>query len=279
MMNIQRTLFLPLALIISVVATALAAQAQGGGAALYQQMSQDERRAFVAEQARRIAREMSGTEYEFTSDFEATLQKFVDKYARRLGNNGGNASGKGDAREIFERGAANAPLLIGAFKAQGVSPIIGLYLPLIESGYQNLQTPSPMGALGMFQFLPQTGRLYGLTTQDLLDVEKSATAAARYIADHLKHFKADRMKETLAILAYNLGGHKTTRALQLVVVDEQGRRCSICALTAASSRLDESFQNESVHYVPSFFAAAIVGENPQAFGLQQQPLTSYEMKR
>lgn len=279
-MKLQRILFLSLAVIVSLTMTpsraAHAQEAQGGK--LYQQMSQDERRAFVAEQARRIGREMSGTEYEFTADFEATLQKFVEKYVRRIDNNAGDALGRGDARLVFERGQANAPVLISAFKAQNVSPIIGLYIPLIESEYVNLQAPNSMRAIGMFQFLPQTGKKYGLTTQDLLDVEKSADAAARYITDSLKQFKDDPMKEALALLAYNRGEHKTASALQLVLND-QNRRCSICALTAASSRLDETFQNENVHYVPSFFAAAIVGENPQAFGLRQQPLSSYETKR
>lgn len=279
-MKLQRILFLSLAVIVALTMTpspaAHAQEAQGGK--LYQQMSQDERRAFVAEQARRLAREMSGTEYEFTTDFEALLQKFVEKYVRRIDNNGGDALGRGDARLVFERGQANAPVLISAFKAQHVSPLIGLYLPLIESEYVNLQAPNSMRAIGMFQFLPQTGKKYGLTTQDLLDVEKSADAAARYITDSLKQFKDDPMKEALALLAYNRGEQKTASALQLVL-DDQNRRCSICALTAASSRLDATFQNENVHYVPSFFAAAIVGENPQAFGLRQQPLSTYETKR
>ncbi len=279
-MKLQRIFFLSLAVIISMTtlarATAHAQEAQGSR--LYQQMSQDERRVFVAEQARRIGREMSGTEYEFTAEFEATLQKFVDKYAGRIGNNAGDALGKGDARTVFERGVANAPVLISAFRAQNVSPLIGLYIPLIESEYVNLQAPNSMGAIGMFQFLPQTGQRYGLTTQELLDVEKSADAAARYITDGLKQFKDDPMKEALALLAYNRGGQKTMTALRLVI-DDQNRRCSICALTAASSRLDARFQKENVHYVPGFFAAAIIGENPQAFGLRQQPLSSYETKR
>jgi len=268
-MKLQKTFFLSLALIISLATFAPAAHAQDGK--LYQQMSQDEQSAFVANQARRIAREMSGTEYEFTADFAAYIQKFVDKYARRIGNN----AGQRDARLVFERGRVVAPTLISAFKARNVSPIIGLYLPLIESEYVNLQSPNPMGAIGMFQFLPKTGQRYGLTVQELLDVEKSADAAARYIADGLKQFKDDPMKEALALLAYNRGGQKTASALQLVL-DDQNRRCSICALTAASSRLDEVFQKENVHYVTSFFAAAIIGENPMAFGLQQQPLSSYQ---
>jgi hypothetical protein len=241
-------------------------------------MSQSERSAFVGEQARRIGRELSGTDYEFTQAFEMEVKRFVDRYAQRIGNGGVDRPGKSDARLIFERGAAVAPTLIAAFRARNVSPLIGLYLPLIESEYTNLQAPNAAGAIGMFQFLPGTGERYGLTSQDLLDVEKSADAAARYIADNLKQFRDDPMKEALALLAYNRGGQKTAQALKLVL-DDENKRCSICALTAASARLDQTFQKENVYYVPGFFAAAIVGENPQVFGVQFQPLSSYESKR
>jgi hypothetical protein len=277
-MKLRRAILLSLAAIISLTTIAQATHAQEARTGkLYQQMSQDERMAFVSEQARRIARQMSGAEYEFTSEFEAEIRKAVDWYARRIGNNAGDRLGKGDARLVFERGQGVAPVIISAFKARNVSPLIGLYIPLIESEYINLQASNSMRALGMFQFLPKTGERYGLTEHDLLDVEKSADAAARYITDSLKQFKNDSMKEALALLSYNRGTPQTASALQLVL-DDQNRRCSICALTAARTRLDESFQKESVYYVPRFFAAAIIGENPQAFGLQQQPLSSYEAK-
>jgi hypothetical protein len=64
-----------------------------------------------------------------------------------------------------------------------------------------------------------------------------------------------------------------------LIIDEQNKACSICALTAATSKLDQMFQTENAFYVPRFFAAAIIGENPLAFGLQSQPLSSYEAKR
>ena len=272
-MKMQRMFLWLLAGIISSIITAQVACAQAPGK-LYQQMSADERTIFVREQARRIAREMSGTEYEFTPEFEAAIQKFVDKYSKRIGNNAGDQLGKGDARFIFERGQTYASALMQAFKAHDVSPLIGLYLPLIESEYMNLEQANEAGAIGMFQFLPKTGQNYGLTPQELLDVEKSSRAAARYIADNLKRFKNDPMKEALALLSYNRGTPKVASDLR-AFVNEQNRSCSICALTAASAMLDDNFKKENIHYVPSFFAAAIVGENPQTFGLQQQPLSSY----
>ncbi|MGH9882509.1 MAG: transglycosylase SLT domain-containing protein, partial [Pyrinomonadaceae bacterium] len=171
-------------------------------------------------------------------------------------------------------GQAYAPTLAASFRAHNVSPLIGLYLPFIESEYVNIQSPSPMGAIGLFQFLPKTGHRFGLTTPELLDVEKSADAAARYISQSLKLFNSDPMREALAVLAYNRGEQRVAQDLPLVITD-QNQGCSICALTAASDRLDRYFQNENVHYVPMFFAAAIVGENPGAFGLKSQPLSSY----
>jgi hypothetical protein len=240
----------------------------------YQQMTNEERAAFVATEARRVARQMAGSEYEFTQSFEAEIQKWVEKYAARINNQGGDRPGKGDLRFVFERGRKVAPTLNAVFKTQNVSPLIGLYIPLVESEYVNAETPNMVGALGMYQFLPKTGERFGLSAQDLLDVEKSAGAAARYIAKNLDQFKDDPMKEALALLAYNRGENKTAQALAQVIND-QNRRCSICALTDARASLDRNFQEENVHYVPRFFAAAIIGENPQGFGLGQRPLSSY----
>lgn len=241
---------------------------------LYQQMTPAERTAFVSAKARSIAREMSGNDYQFTPAFEAAIQKHVDSYVQRLGN---GQPGR-DTRAMFERGQSSAPTINGIFKKHKVSPLIGLYIPAIESAYINIQSPNEAGSLGMFQFTQKTGEQFGLTPSDLLDVEKSADAAARYITRSMKKFNGDPMKETLAILSYNRGAGNVERDLALLVTAETGA-CSICVLTENTSRLDAAFQNESVYYVPRFFAAAIMGENPQAFGLQTQPLSSFEATR
>ena len=236
--------------------------------ATYQQMSEEQRIAFVALQSRSIARHISGREYEFTPAFDVAIRNAVDAYVKRIGNGSSH-----DARLILQRGQTVAPPLIRIFKARNVSPLIGLYIPFVESEYVNLQSPNSMGAIGMFQFLPQTGAHYGLKAADLLNVEKSADAAARYITDGMSKFEDDPMKEALALLAYNRGTTKVEEDLANLV-NEQNRRCSICALTEQTDKLDAHFQKESVYYVPRFFAAAIIGENPRAFGLQMQPLSN-----
>ncbi|HKR59862.1 MAG TPA: transglycosylase SLT domain-containing protein [Pyrinomonadaceae bacterium] len=271
----QKTLLL-IGVMLMAITTSPSTPAQSGSTKLYRQMSPSEQAAFVQERALEIARQISDSEYEFTPAFEMEIQRNIDKYARRIGNNG-DRLGKGDARLVYRRGSAYAPTVIAAFKARKISPLIGLYLPLIESEYVNLPAPNSMGAVGMFQFLPQTGGRYGLTSEELLSVEKSADAAARYIADSNGFFAGDPMKEALALLSYNRG-RQTTKADLDLVLNSSNKECSICALTAARAKLDKTFQDESVHYVPRFFAAAIIGENPQAFELQLQPLSSFEKK-
>jgi len=277
-MTMKRISLVSLTLMIAVLISAQLLHAtRAQTVQLYQDMSLTQRRAFVSEKAREISHRMSGTDYAFTRGFETEIQKAVDFYAQRIGNNAGETPGRGDARFAFERGQTNAPTLIRTFRTHNVSPLIGLYIPLVESEYVNLQSPNSMGAIGMFQFLPQTGEKYGLSAEDLLNVEKSSDAAARYIADSITQFNSDPMKEALALLAYNRGGNAVANDLA-TVVNEQNRTCSICALTEQRDKLDKSFRNESVYYVPRFLAGAIIGENPQAFGLQTRPLSSLEGK-
>ena len=274
-MKLQKMLLLLLALILSLAVNSQKVSAQTTASArIYQQMTQSERSEFITFQAQRIANEMSGRNYEFTPAFVEDIQQAVNQYSRRLGKNGDTSLGKRDLRLVFQRGQAQAPTLIASFKSRNISPLIGLYIPWIESEYENIQSPNSMGAVGMFQFLPKTGERFGLSADDLLDVGKSADAAARYITDSLDKFKGDPMKEALALLAYNRGEQQTARDLKFLVND-QNKQCSICALTADRSKLDEAFRSENVYYVPRFFAAAIIGENPAAFGLQSQPLSAH----
>lgn len=52
-----------------------------------------------------------------------------------------------------------------------------------------------MGAIGLFQFLPNPGEHFGLSAQELLDVDKSADNDARYLAESFDTLKGDPVKE------------------------------------------------------------------------------------
>src|SRR6185295_9428811 len=163
-MKLQKMLLLLLALILSLAANSHKLNAQTTASArVYQQMTQSERSEFVATQAQRIANEMSGRNYEFTPAFVEDIQQALNQYTRRLSKEGDTSLGKRDLRLVVERGQTQASTLISTFKARNVSPLIGLYIPWIESEYENIQTPNSMGSVGMFQFLPKTGELFGLS--------------------------------------------------------------------------------------------------------------------
>lgn len=234
---------------------------------LYQNMNASERAKFVSETVKTLGRHISETEYQLTPSFETEIQRSLDVYVQRLTDK------NTDPRLIIDRAQSQAPLIMTSFKARGVSPLIGLYLAWIESEFVNLSTPSKAGALGMFQFLPATGARFGLKIDDLLDVGKSADAAARYLAKNIEAFQQDQMKEVLAIISYNRGEQNVRdELLQAGKSAEKG--CSVCTLSAQRAKLNKSNNNDP-DYIAQFFAAAIFGENPQAFGLSTPPVSSF----
>ena len=256
-----KTFAIVLTAVLSLAIVDINCSAQTAGA--YQQMSAAERANFVSKASKEIVRRLSDSEYQFTASFETEIQTALNEYAQRLGI---NSSATTSSQAIFERGQINAPTIMSAFKARGVSPLIGLYIPWIESEYVN-ETVSPGGGVGMFQFLPQTGQHLGLATKDLLNVATSADAAARYLAKSMESFDGDNMKELLAILSYNRGTNNVQTDLARFSADKNS--CSICELTAQGGK------SESAQYIPRFIAAAIFGENPRTFGLTSPALSSF----
>ncbi|HKP86578.1 MAG TPA: FHA domain-containing protein [Blastocatellia bacterium] len=246
---------------------------QGSGSRkLYTRMTEDEQNEFVYNQARNISRMMSNREYVFTDDVLPYIKKYVDVYARRVGNNSTAIWGE-DLTSLFGRARRLAPDIIREFNARGVPKVVGLYIPMIESEYRDCLT-SPVGAKGLFQFMAATARGYGVDPDDRCNVKKMAPAAAKYIKDRIAEFGSDAMSVALGIAGYNRSPDSVRRDLS-DVVNSRNKERSFWTLIANSDKLDRFFQNENIKYVPKFFAAAIVGENPWAFGLQMNPLSTY----
>jgi pSer/pThr/pTyr-binding forkhead associated (FHA) protein len=239
---------------------------------LYLQMTEEEKTDFLYSRARHISRMMGNREYQFTRDVLPYIRQYVEGYARRVGNGSDRIWGE-DLNRLFGRARALAPYIIRSFNSQGVPAVVGLYIPMIESEYRECLT-SPVGAKGLFQFMPDTARGYGVSPDDRCNAEKMAPAAARYIKDRIAEFGTDSMSVALGIAGYNRSPDSVRRDLQDVLNSENKER-SFWTLVANSDKLDRYFQNENVKYVPKFFAAAIVGETPEAFGLQMNPLSTY----
>jgi pSer/pThr/pTyr-binding forkhead associated (FHA) protein len=238
----------------------------------YLKMTEEEQNEFIYVQARNISRMMSNREYVFTDDVLPYIKKYVDGYARRVGNNSTAIWGE-DLTFLFSRARRLAPDIIREFNARGTPKIVGLYIPMIESEYRECLT-SPVGAKGLFQFMPATARGYGVDPEDRCNVKRMAPAAAKYIKDRMTEFGSDAMSVALGIAGYNRSPDSVRRDLS-DVLNSKNKERSFWTLIANSEKLDHYFQNENIKYVPKFFAAAIVGENPWAFGLEMNPLSTY----
>ncbi|HYV00482.1 MAG TPA: hypothetical protein VE977_16750, partial [Pyrinomonadaceae bacterium] len=95
---------------------------------------------------------------------------------------------------------------------------------------------------------------------------------AHYMADSMAELGEDSQSMTLVLLSYNRGAESVRNNLRQLRDAENYER-NFWTLFAHRDELDDGFRNEGAHYVPSFFAAAIIGENPQSFGLPLPPLS------
>jgi membrane-bound lytic murein transglycosylase D len=103
------------------------------------------------------------------------------------------------------------PRLKEIFRKEGVPPE-WVWLAEVESS-MNPRARSPVGAVGLYQFMPGTARSLGLKTSptdERLVPEKSASAAARY----LKYLHGRFDSWPLALAAYNAGEGNVGKALK-----------------------------------------------------------------
>jgi membrane-bound lytic murein transglycosylase D len=194
----------------------------------------------------------------------------VDRDAAR--NETSGQVGEETLNDVYTRATPYVPLIARSFAARKVPVIIGIYLPVIESAYRNCYE-SNIGAKGLFQFLPQTAKNYGVAPDEMCDVEKMTPAAADYIADRMAELGEDSESMTLVLLSYNRGAEAVRTNLRQLRTTENYER-NFWTLFAHRDQLDSTFREEGANYVPSFFAAAIIGENPRTFGLTSAPLSS-----
>ncbi len=237
----------------------------------YLQMSEAEQFAFVEAQAQRVSDLMGDRPVKLKAEALRAIKQGVDRYAARNGSTS-DAPGGESLSEVYARAVPFVPLIAREFAARRVPVVVGLYLPIIESEYKTCYE-NDIGAKGLFQFLPQTAKQYGVAREEMCDAAKMTPAAAHYIADRMAELGDDAASMTLVLLSYNRGPEWVRATLrQLSSADNYER--NFWTLFANRDRLDDVFRRENAGYVPNFFAAAIVGENPQAFGLQTPPLST-----
>jgi hypothetical protein len=255
----------------------------------YRAMTPVERTAYVGQEAQQVARMIGNRDgYAFTPEVVAKIKIWVDSYANRLNQRpptGGCRMGD-DLRTLLTRASLHAPLITKSFYEKGLSPQVGIYLAMIESRYCPCLS-SGTGAKGMFQFVGTTARRYGVKDvsqpstdprpDDRCKVEIMAPIAAQYVKDLVALYGTGPLSVPLAIASYNSGEGGLSGNLSKTLNEVRGSERSFWALVADSSRLSSQFQRENINYVPQFFGAAIVGENPRVFGVDMNPLSTYSV--
>ncbi len=141
------------------------------------------------------------------------------------------------------------------------------YLPVIESAYLQTLT-SRAGAHGMWQFMPETAREYGLRVDwwidERADPDLSTRAAAAYLTDLYRDFQ----DWPLALAAYNAGPRRIHRAL-----DHTGSNTFWHLLEQTA------IPRETRGYVPTFFAALIIAGDPATYGFRLDDPVESEVRR
>jgi membrane-bound lytic murein transglycosylase D len=159
----------------------------------------------------------------------------------------------GNGRSVFERWLKRSGQYMGMFRSvlqrEGLPPDL-VHLVFVESGF-NVHARSVAAAVGPWQFLRSTGRLFGLTVNQWVDErkdpEKSTVAAARY----LKHLYSIFGDWPLALASYNAGEGTVLRAIK-----RQG----------TTNYWDLRLPRQTEEYVPQFMAILAISREPQKYG-------------
>ncbi len=179
-----------------------------------------------------------------------------------------------DARDRFEIWLARLGryegMIRAKLRAKGLPEDL-VYLTLIESGLSNTAV-SRAKAVGMWQFMASTARLYGLTVDPWVDERrdpfKATDAAVNYLAD-----LRERLGSVyLAAAAYNAGVRRIERGIGRLPGSRGGSGGE------PDSVGDETFfqladrrylRRETRDYVPKLIAASLVAKQPRRYGFDE----------
>jgi Soluble lytic murein transglycosylase and related regulatory proteins (some contain LysM/invasin domains) len=176
--------------------------------------------------------------------YNDAVKKFINYYLNR-------------GRDYFEiysaRGGRYAPLLGKMLEDNGL-PRDLIYVAMAESGFQ-VKAKSYARAVGLWQFIPSTGRIYGLKIDWYIDERRDPVKSTASASKYLKKLYEEFGDWEIAAAAYNAGEAKLNRAMARYKTD------NFWDLTKK-----RYLKSETRNYVPKIMALAILGKNLNSFG-------------
>ncbi|MGI8734426.1 MAG: transglycosylase SLT domain-containing protein [Pyrinomonadaceae bacterium] len=192
-----------------------------------------------------LALEQAKHNVNFGFTINPLIQQYINFYQGR---------GRGTMESGLRKSGQYMKLARQIFAKEGV-PVDITWLGQVESAWKP-KAMSWAAASGLWQFIPGTGRQYGLRQTAWIDernsFEQATTASARYLKDLAAHYQGDW---ELAMAAYNTGAGNVDRA-----ISRAGSR-SFWAIYPYIAQ-------ETRNYVPNILATILIAKNPEKYGFK-----------
>ena len=171
----------------------------------------------------------------------------------------------------LERGTRYDAMIRAKFRAAGL-PEDMTYLALIESGY-NPHAYSRAAAVGMWQFMASTARGMGLRVDWWVDERRDPVRSTDGAIKFLGLLREQMGSLYLAAAAYNGGPGRVSRGLTRFADDLEGTTGDAMFFALAEKNY---LPSETKNYVPQLIAAALIGKEPEKYGLTVDPQPPFE---
>jgi membrane-bound lytic murein transglycosylase D len=193
-----------------------------------------------------LALEQSKKNVNFSFTLNPLIQQYINYYQ--------GPRGRSTMENGLRRSGQYMKLARQIFAQEGV-PLDVTWLGQVESAWKP-RAVSWAAASGLWQFIPSTGRMYGLRQNAYIDERNSFEQATRASARHLKDL-ANRYNGNweLAMAAYNTGAGNIDRAIAR-------------AGSANFWMIYPYIAQETRNYVPNILAVILIAKNPEKYGFK-----------
>jgi membrane-bound lytic murein transglycosylase D len=193
-----------------------------------------------------LALEQSQKNVNFSFTLNPLIQQYINYYQ--------GPRGRATMENGLRRSGQYMKLARKIFAEEGV-PLDVTWLGQVESAWKP-RAVSWAAASGLWQFIPSTGRMYGLRQNAYIDERNSYEQATRASARHLKDL-ANRYNGNweLAMAAYNTGAGNIDRAISR-------------AGSANFWMIYPYIAQETRNYVPNILAVILIAKNPEKYGFK-----------
>src|ERR1043165_673843 len=193
-----------------------------------------------------LALEQAQKNVNFTFTLNPLIQQYINYYQ--------GPRGRATMENGLRRSGQYMKLARKIFAEEGV-PLDVTWLGQVESAWKP-KAVSWAAASGLWQFIPGTGRMYGLRQNAYIDERNSFEQATRASARHLKDL-ATRYNGNweLAMAAYNTGAGNIDRAISR-------------AGTANFWMIYPYIAQETRNYVPNILPVILIEKNPEKYELK-----------